>query len=95
MDIYSVINDTLLGVSLFLFTVVSIIGDGAQCNRQFQKRFFTERVHDNNGNKCEHIMIDRINNKPIFYISDLSHMVKKLCLVCLAGTGIFSKQLMV
>lgn len=78
MDIYSVINDTLLGVSLFHFTVVSIIGDGAQCNRQFQKRFFNESIHDNNGNKYEHLMIDRISNNPIFYISDPSHMVKKI-----------------
>ena len=78
MDIYSVINDTLLGVSLFHFTVVSIIGDGAQCNRQFQRRFFNKKFYDNNENKCEHLMIDRINNKPIFCISDPSHMVKKI-----------------
>ena len=77
-DIYSVINDTLLGVSLFQFTVVSVIGDGAQCNRQFQKRYFTETVYDNHRNKYDHLMIERINNRPIFYISDPSHMVKKI-----------------
>ena len=77
-DIYSVINDTLLGVSLFHFTVVSVIGDGAQCNRQFQKRYFNETVYDNHRNKYDCLMIERINNRPIFYISDPSHMVKKI-----------------
>ena len=77
-DIYSVINDTLLGVSIFHFTVVSVIGDDAQCNRQFQKRYFNETVYDNHRNQYDHLMIERINNRPIFYISDPSHMVKKI-----------------
>lgn len=78
MDIYGAINEALLGCSQFHFKIISIIGDGAQCNRQFQKRFFSESLIDNNGFKYEGLMVDRISNQPIFYISDPSHVVKKL-----------------
>lgn len=78
MDIYEAINAALLGCCQFHFKVISIIGDGAQCNRQFQKRFFNETLIDDNGYTYEGLMVDRIPNQPIFYISDPSHMVKKL-----------------
>jgi hypothetical protein len=77
-DIFGAINEALLGCSQFHFKIISIIGDGAQCNRQFQKRFFNESLMDNNGRKYEGLMVDRIPHQPIFYISDPSHMVKKL-----------------
>jgi hypothetical protein len=77
-NIFGAMNEALLGCSQFHFKIISIIGDGAQCNRQFQKRFFIESVIDDNGKKYESLMVDRIPHQPIFYISDPSHMVKKL-----------------
>ena len=78
MDIHCVISRSLLAASMLHFKIIAIVGDGAQCNRQFQNRFFTKTI--NNGDKIlyEKLMIHRVTEKPIFYISDPSHMVKKI-----------------
>ena len=78
-DIYTVIYHALHGVSMFHFTIVAIIGDGAQANRQFQKRYFTSETKDSNGIIYNDCMIHPIYRNPIFYISDPSHSVKKIC----------------
>ena len=77
MDIYSVISQSLLATAMLRFEIISIIGDGAQCNRQFQNRFFNKTVKTN-GKTYENVMVHKVTMKPIFYISDPSHMVKKI-----------------
>ena len=44
---------------------------GAQCNRQYQKKYFTD------GTKDDLHMKHPITHQPIYYISDPSHMIKK------------------
>lgn len=78
-DIYTVIYNALHGVSMFHFTIVAIIGDGAQANRQFQKRYFTSKTTDSNEVIYNNCMLHPIYHNPIFYISDPSHCVKKIC----------------
>ena len=41
LDILTILNEVLIATATFFFNVIAIIGDGAQCNRQFQKRYFT------------------------------------------------------
>ena len=77
MDIYCVISKSLLATAMLHFEIIAIVGDGAQCNRQFQNRFFDKNVKITNQKMIEKIMIHRVTLKPIFYISDPSHMVKK------------------
>ena len=60
------------------FKIIAIVGDGAQCNRQFQNRFFTKTIEYGDKILYEKLMIHRVTEKPIFYISDPSHMVKKI-----------------
>ena len=57
---------------MFNFNVIAIIGDGAQCNRSFQKKYFID------GDKEDLRMNHPITKKPIYYISDPSHVVKKI-----------------
>ena len=78
LDIRSVIRDTTNALGVFHFRIISIIGDGAQCNRQFQKKYFTDIITNHNGIKFDNLMIQPIYNNPIFYISDPSHMIKKI-----------------
>ena len=78
-DIYTVIYYALHGVSMFHFTIVAIIGDGAQANRQFQKRYFKSEITDSNGTIYKDCMLHPVYKNPIFYISDPSHSVKKIC----------------
>ena len=78
LDIRSVIRDTINALSVFHFRVVSVIGDGAQCNRQFQKKYFTDEMTNHNGMKFDNLMKEPIYDNPIFYISDPSHMIKKI-----------------
>ena len=77
MDIHSVISKTLLATSMLRFNIIAIIGDGAQCNRQFQNRFF-DKVIRRDESVFDNLMVHRVSEKPIFYISDPSHMVKKI-----------------
>ena len=78
MDIYSVISKSLLATAMLRFEIIAIVGDGAQCNRQFQNRFFCKTVKSTNMKTYEEVMVHRVTMKPIFYISDPSHMVKKI-----------------
>ena len=78
MDIYCVISKSLLATSMLHFEIIAIIGDGAQCNRQFQNRFFDKNIKITDQKIIEKVMIHRVTLKPIFYISDPSHMVKKI-----------------
>ena len=78
MDIHSVISKSLLAASMVHFKIIAIIGDGAQCNRQFQNRFFTKSIKIDDRVIYDKLMIHIITEKPIFYISDPSHMVKKI-----------------
>ena len=77
-DVRSIIRDTINALGVFHFRVVSVIGDGAQCNRQFQKNYFTDKVINHNGILFNNLMREPIYNNPIFYISDPSHMIKKI-----------------
>ena len=77
-DIYKVIYNAIHGASMYHFTIIAIIGDGAQANRQFQKRFFQSEVSIFNGVKFSNCMLNPIYNNPIFYISDPSHSIKKI-----------------
>jgi hypothetical protein len=72
LDINRVLREVLIATSTYHFNVIAIIGDGAQCNRQYQKRYFTEGKPDNLHMKHP------TTNEPIYYISDPSHMVKKI-----------------
>ena len=78
MDIYSVISKCLLATAMLRFEIIAIVGDGAQCNRQFQNRFFGKTVKISNEIIYENVMLHKVTLKPIFYISDPSHMVKKI-----------------
>lgn len=77
-DIYSVICKSLLATAMLRFSIIAIIGDGAQCNRQFQNRFFTKTVSGQNEKLIEKVFVHQVTKEPIFYISDPSHMVKKI-----------------
>ena len=57
--------------------IIAIIGDGAQCNRQFQNRFFNEVVRKGEIS-FNNLMVHKVTENPIFYISDPSHMIKKI-----------------
>ena len=78
LDIRCVIRETIASLSLFHFRIVAVIGDGAQCNRQFQRRYFTENKILRDGKLYKNFMTHPVNGNPIFYISDPSHMVKKI-----------------
>ena len=77
MDIYSVISKSLLAASMLRFNIIAIIGDGAQCNRQFQHRFF-DKIIKKGLISFDHLMIHKVTENPIFCISDPSHMIKKI-----------------
>jgi hypothetical protein len=72
LDIFTILNEVLIATATFFFNVIAIIGDGAQCNRQFQKRYFTYGEENN-----QH-MIHPVWDEPIYFISDPSHVVKKI-----------------
>ena len=72
LDIYTILREVLIATASMHFEVIAIIGDGAQCNRQFQRKYFT------NGNKDNLHMAHPITSEPIYYISDPSHVVKKI-----------------
>ena len=78
MDIHSVISKSILAASMVHFKIIAIVGDGAQCNRQFQNRLFTKIFKKGNDVIYEKLMIHSVTTNPIFYISDPSHMVKKI-----------------
>lgn len=77
-DIYSVICKSLLATAMLRFSIIAIIGDGAQCNRQFQNRFFTKDISGENNEIFDKVFLHQVTQQPIFYISDPSHMVKKI-----------------
>lgn len=77
MDIHSVISKCLLATSMLRFNIIAIIGDGAQCNRQFQNKFFDEVVRKGEIS-FNNLMVHKVTENPIFYISDPSHMIKKI-----------------
>lgn len=77
-DIYAIICKSLLATSMLRFSIIAIIGDGAQCNRQFQNRIFNEKVIGLEKKVFENIFLHQVTRQPIFYISDPSHMVKKI-----------------
>lgn len=72
LDIYTILREVLIATASMHFEVIAIIGDGAQCNRQFQKKYFTD------GNNNNSHMAHPITIEPIYYISDPSHVVKKI-----------------
>ena len=78
VDIFCVISKSLLAASMVHFNIIAIVGDGAQCNRQFQNRFFTKTIKNGDRILYDKLMIHKVTEKPIFYISDPSHMVKKI-----------------
>ena len=73
-DIYAITCESLLATSMLRFSIIAIIGDGAQCNRQFQNSFFNEKVLGLEKKVFENIL----TRQPIFYISNPSHIVKKI-----------------
>ena len=77
VDIEEIIRTTMIAASKYRFNIISIIADGAQCNRQFQKRYF---IHGNKGMENTDYtahMVHPITSQPVYYISDPSHMIKK------------------
>lgn len=78
LDISRVFKETIAALSLFHFRIIAVIGDGAQCNRQFQKRYFIDQTELNNGRSIVDFMTHPVYKNPIFYLSDPSHMVKKI-----------------
>ena len=43
-DIYAIICKSLLATLMLRFSMIAIIGDGAQCNRQSQNKVLNEEV---------------------------------------------------
>ena len=72
LDIFTILREVLIATASLHFEIIAIIGDGAQCNRQYQKKYFN--VGDNDNLHMDH----PITNEPIYYISDPSHVVKKV-----------------
>jgi hypothetical protein len=72
LDIFTVLREVLIATASLQFDIIAIIGDGAQCNRQYQKKYFTD------GTKDDIHMKHPITRQPIYYISDPSHMIKKI-----------------
>lgn len=72
LDIHTILREVLIATASMHFEVIAIIGDAAQCNRQFQNKYFT----DENNNNLH--MAHPITIEPIYYISDPSHVVKKI-----------------
>ena len=64
-DVYKVIYNAIHGASMYHFTVIAVIGDGAQANRQFQKRFFQSEVSNLKGVNFFRCMLRPIYNCPI------------------------------
>jgi hypothetical protein len=77
VDIELVLTTTIKVASVYRFKIVSIIADGAQCNRQFQKRNFKAGGKDKNNLDYKCYMVHPVTFNPIFFISDPSHMIKK------------------
>ena len=71
-DIHKILEEVMVEAASLDFEVIAIIGDGAQCNRQFQKNNFTL------GGKDNLHMAHPVTGEPIYYISDPSHVVKKI-----------------
>ncbi len=72
LDIHSILREVLIAIAAMHFDIIAIIGDGAQCNRQYQKKYF-------NSGGCNNLhMVHPITLKPIYYISDPSHVIKKI-----------------
>lgn len=65
-------RQVLIATHTFYFNIIAIIGDGAQCNRSFQNKYFID------GDKKDLHMNHPITKKPIYYVSDPSHVVKKI-----------------
>lgn len=78
LDIKGIIRDAISALSVFHFRIIAIIGDGAQCYRQFQRRYFIDKRVLPNGKAIDNFMTHPIIGNPIFYISDTSHMAKKI-----------------
>ena len=72
LDIFTILNEVLIATATFFFNIIAIIGDGAQCNRQYQRRYF------NSGEPNNQHMIHPVWNQPIYFLSDPSHVVKKI-----------------
>ena len=72
LDIFTILREVLIATASLHFEIIAIIGDGAQCNRQYQKKYFN--VGDNDNLHMDH----PITSEPIYYISDPSHVVKKI-----------------
>ena len=66
-DIYKVIYNAIHGASIYHFTIIAIIGDGAQANRQFQRRFFQSEVSNLKGEKFFSCILHPVYNSPKFY----------------------------
>jgi hypothetical protein len=78
IDIEDMLRKTMIAASKYQFNIISIIADGAQCNRQFQKRYF---VHGNKGmdnSDYTAYMLHPVTCQPVYYISDPSHTIKKI-----------------
>ena len=71
-EIFDIVRQVLKSTHTFFFRVIAIIGDGAQCNRSYQKRHFN--CGDINNLHMKH----PLSKEPIYYISDPSHMIKKI-----------------
>ena len=72
LDIYTVLREVLIATEPLQFDIIAITADGAQCNRQFHKKYFTDENSDDSHMKHP------ITHQPIHYISDPSHVITKI-----------------
>lgn len=89
-DVYKAIREAIAAAHEYGFRIVGVLADGAQCNRQHQRRYFTHSAKELQmpilGTGCgydESTWMPHpcfpLNIQPVFYISDPSHAIKKLC----------------
>ena len=77
VDIEELMSKTIIVSAAYRFNIISIIADGAQCNRQYQKRNFNIGDYSIDNDKYTSYMIHPVLSDPIYYLSDPSHMIKK------------------
>ena len=80
-DLFGVIQEILIRTNNFGINVGMVISDGFSANRSLWIKYFTYSnpfdVNDNAGMKT--YMKHPVTQRPVFYVPDPSHVIKKLC----------------
>lgn len=77
VDIEELMRKTIVAAATYRFNIIAIIADSAQCNRQYQKRYFNIGKEGMEKDDYTAYMVHPVTLEPIYYISDPSHMIKK------------------